>query len=871
MRRFWMRRRAESDFADEIESHVALEADRLMAERGMAEDEAFAAARRAFGSAAGASERFYESRRVMWIDRLRADVGFALRVLRRNPGFAAAAVLTLGFGVGLNAAVLSMLYGLILRPLPLPGADRLVTIRAQTTGTTRRIEGSPYLLSFPDFAAIGGRTRTMEEVAAYAVAEVTADGPDARRLNAVLATCSYFRLLRAPIARGRGFAADECAHAGGGAVVVLGDGLWRRRFGADAGIIGRTVRMQGVPLTVVGVAARGFAGTEVEAADAWVPITMQRAMMGGRGLFSDPDVSWLTVIGRMRGGTEVADVRREVAGITRAMDEDDPGRITTPIVERAALLSGPEERGVGGAVAAGVAAIAGLVLLLSCANVATLLLARAASRRREIGIRLAIGAGRWRIVQQMLTESAVLAAIGGALGLALAAAFTAELARLWPDVFAGLGFGLDGTMTGIAAALTLLTVFASGLLPALRSAVAPNGGVLDEGRGGGSAGRGTARLRMAAVGLQLAGSSLLLIVACLVLRGVLRTQALDPGYRTRGIVSLTIHPPADASPAAVRDLAQRVEERMRALPGVHGTARAATLPLVQRTTGTITLETAWGAPREVPVGVGLVSPGYFSTMGLPIVRGRAFGQEMHGGETEAVVSSSLARLLGRRGDAIGRAFRSGGRTYRIAGIAADARNLSLGAPDPAFFYAPVEEGASPIHVLIHAPADVERTASLAAAAARQAAPGAVVDAEPFGRTLARLTAPARLGAMLTGVLGALAALLALVGIYGVASYAVAQRTAEIAIRMALGARAGGVALLVMRQGLWVLACGCAVGAALAAGAAQVLGAIVPGVARADAVALLATPTVLAAVAILAMYLPARRAARLPTARALRVG
>ena len=912
-----LRGRPDADFADEVRAHIDLETDRLVAE-GMAPDEARAAAHRAFGNVGRVQERFYDARRLLWLDDVGRDLRLALRGLRRAPGFAAAALATLALGLGVNTAVFTLLYATAFRPLPVRDADRVVTVHQSLAGSfSRGVNGSPYMVSYPEYQEYRAAGPALAGLAAFAETTIPLGPAGDEHVRAQLVSCDYFRVLRVATALGRTFAPDECEREGGAPVAVVSDGFWRRALGGAPTAVGRSIVLAGRPFTVVAVAEAGFAGTTIDAAEVWVPLSMRGVIDEGRGArpeesptLATRDFSWLALVGRLAPGATPARAKAELEAAARRANERLGDRTATVSVDRGAYLTGPEAREQGSIVAIGILAVGALVVLMACANVMNLLLARAAARRREIAVRLAIGASRGRLVRQLLVESLLLALAGGALGLLIAN----ELPRVVLAAFPGFGtridLSLDPRIVLYALGLTTATALVFGLAPALQATRVGPSLVLGSGSSLASSMRGLreSKLRSRLVGVQVAGSLLLLVGAALAARGVVRARTANPGYATRDILVVSVDPAPGARAgaaaagsasgrAASGDSAARAarraadaaharlvlegaERRLAALPEVESVARTAALPLVARFTTLLSVDPAAGADAGVPVASNMVSASYFRTMGIPIVRGRAFADaEAAADPAPAVVSAATARLWGGR-DPLGARFRSGGRVYYVAGIAADVRSASLAELDPAFVYAPLdsdEGGHVQLVARVRAPAGDPRAVAGALARVAAAVPSALRDVDPAARAtsepleaaLARLLRPFRVTALLISALGVLAALVAVVGVYGVASYTVTRRARELAVRIALGATPAGVVRLVVRQEGGVVLVGLAAGLLLAAGAARAIRGMLFGVSAHDPLSFAGTTALVGGAALLAMWLPARRVASREPAVVLR--
>ena len=865
----FFRRRSQRDFEAEVASHLELEAERL-AGQGRSPEEARHAARRAFGNVTHATERFYESRRVPWLDALVRDLHYALRTLRRSPGFTLTAVLTLAFGLGVNTAIFTLVYGIALRPLPVGHPDRVVTLFQEMRGkVSRAVFGTPTMISYPEYRDYRDAARTLSGLAAYGEIGVSAAGEETVPVQGQLATCNYFQVLEVPMALGRPFSPEECARPGAGPVVVVSDGFWRRRLGSDPSVLGKPLTLNRRVYTIVGVAPRGFAGTELQAAEFWAPVTMQ-GQLWELDWLANREASWLTAIGRLAPGVSPEQARAELELVARRGDASNPGRTTTVVLNRGTLTNNPEMRRLGRVVAVAALTLVGLVVLMACANVMNLLLARAAARRREIGVRLSLGAGRRRLVAQLMTESGLLALLGGGAGLLLARWLPPLLVRALPGPELTVNLEPDARIFLYAFLLAALAALGFGLLPALQASRLDLAAVLKgdaaEGEGRSRAGR----LRNSVVALEVAGSLLLLIVGGLLTRGVLRARTIDPGYETRNllVVETELRQAGYDEPRAAAYM-RELSDRLAALPGVETVAATGALPLTGRRNTGIRSD-----GQDVTVLWNVVSGSYFRAMGIPLLRGRTFraDEPRAGSPIPAVITPAFARRFFPEGDPLGRQFMTSTDTvrYEVVGVAADVRSSSLAELDGPSFYEAANADKPEGRLLLRTAGDPGALRAAAAQAVRSLDRNVLASVETMEERLARWRQPVEVGALLASLLGLLAALVAVVGVYGVVSYAVSRRTREIGVRVALGARRGDILRLVFRQGLVPVAAGAAIGMALAAGAGRVIRGALYGVSGLDPLAFLGMLGLLLLAASVAMLLPARRAARVDPAVTLRM-
>jgi predicted permease len=808
------------------------------------------------------------------------DVRFALRLLRRSPMFAVTAALSLAIGIAANTTIFSLVDALLVRPLPgLTRADRLVDI-----GRTQNGRGFD-TTNYPNYLDVRARATTLEGVYAYRIEPMpmsltTPDGAD--RIYASMVTGNYFHVLGTSAQIGRLFTdADDTAGRNG--VTVLSDRLWRSRFGADPHVLGRVLTITGKPYAVIGVAPRGFQGTTLLQSDVWLPLSNHPSRaIGSADMFTSRAVTWLMMGGRLKPGVGLAQANAELRTIgdelRREFPKENEGRSFT--VAASSVI--PGRISIVGSFLAILMAIVALVMLTVCVNLAGMLLARAAARRREIAVRLAIGAGRARLVRQMITETAVLFAAGCAAGLVVTDWLTDVLLSFLPDLPLPLGvkIGVDWRVATFAIGISLAAAVLCGLVPAIqasRSSLVPSLKAQ-----GFDAGRARFRARNVFLVSQVTLALLLVIAAGLFLRALDRAVNIAPGFDQANVdvVSLDLSL-AGFKEADGRVFARDLLERTRALPGVRTAALTVDLPLDGSRTSFGDLRLP-GAPRvehrrdTAPVDWNLVSPGFFSTMGVTLERGRDFTDaDTASAPRVAIVNEALARHLFGAADPLGRRFNvdspasSKPDTYVIVGVAADARFVDLNGPVEPYVYVPFAQVYEP-----HVSLAVKTTGGTAVAEIRrlvhQLNPNLPVTT---AMTLSDVTAiglvPQRLAAVISGTLGLVGLLLAALGIFGVTSLAASSRTREIGVRMALGADRRTVLRLVLRQGLVLALIGVAFGLAAGAAASQVLRRLLYGVSALDPIAFGGAALLFMLVAAAASYVPARRATRVDPMVALR--
>ena len=806
------------------------------------------------------------------------DVRYAARTLRKSPGFTLAAVLAIALGVGVNTGIFSLLNAVALRSLAVPNSGRVISIYQTFRGVhDRHVYGSPSFFSYPEYQNYRDHNHTLSGIAAYARSTASLGGVES--IQGQLVTCDYFAVLDVAPALGRGFHADECRAPEANPVVVISNDLWRKDFQNDPAAVGRTITLNRHAFTVVGIAPKGFDGTEPVASRFWAPVTMQAELLPGTPFLSETNLSWMQMLGRLKPGVPLAEARADLGVIAGRIDRLYPGRTTTLAIDVASYFADPRERRAVLSVATIILIAFGLVLLIACANVANLLLSRAAARQKEIAVRLSVGATRWRLIRQLLTESMLLAGAGGAVGSVLAFwSFDLLVQKLISELPAGvpplsLNLAPDLRVLAYALGISLLTGLMFGLLPALQASRPDlNAALKDEGTGFAGHALSKGRLRGALVMAQVSVCLILLISAGLLTRALWAADSVDPGFATKNIAYASLDLEQEGYDKPRADLfRQQLIARMESLPGVDAAGQTLELPLSGGTYGTTIALDGQQAKRQITVNA--ASANYFSILAIPIVRGRGFTQaEVRRGDHVAITTEATARKFWPNEDPVGKRFRYENDTVytEVVGVAKDTHISSLDKVDNNFFYFPTaRENALWTDLLVHSGAGFAATAKEILAAAHALDPNVIVRVRKLEDNLEMFRMPSRLLAMTAAVLGFLALLLASIGIYGVVSYAVSQRIHEIGIRMTLGADRQSVLKLVLSQSMRPVAIGVIIGIAGCAAISRVLSGMLYGISPLDPVAFVGVSLFLAGVALLASYVPARRATKVDPMVALR--
>jgi putative ABC transport system permease protein len=809
------------------------------------------------------------------METLLQDIRYSIRTLAKKPAFTIVAVLTLALGIGANTAIFTVVDAALIRSLPYENPDALVHFWE----TVQKQDFNRREASYPDYLDLRGQNQVFEDMAGYNGSSLTLTGQDVpERIRAARVTSSFFPVLGVKAMLGRTFLEGE-DKPGGEPIVILSHGLWQRRFGADPDIIGQTLSLNGDTYTVVGVLPPQFKFAKVGDAEAWVPLNPLPFQVNRRGNY------WVNVIARIKSGVTLEQAQAEMNSFAEHFGQQYPESHTGVGIRLVNL----QEEFVGGIkpVLLALLGAVGFVLLIACANVANLLLTRSAGRRKEIAIRVALGASRFRLIQQLLTESFVLALLGGVLGLLwalwgvelLVAAIPASLLNFMPYLQA---LTIDARVLGFTTAITLLTGVAFGIAPALQATGQELHQSLKEG-GRSSGGSARAGLRGALVVAEVALALVLLVGAGLMMRSLVRLLQVDPGFDTNNLLTFQLTLPDARYADAPQLLAfhRQLIARIETLPGVKGVGTTSLRPLSGGgNTGSFMIE---GKPApdfgdKPEANVRTVSTNYFTVMGIPLIKGRFFTEADDVGAPNAlIINQTLADRFFPDRDPVGQrivfGFDPQRRPWLIVGVAGDEKVTALDArTTPVIYFHYEQDAESYMGVLVRTASDPMSMIG----AVRSEIGGIDKDVPMFSvMTMEQMisnsqsTFTRRYPTFLIGVLAAVALTLAAVGIYGVISYSVTQRTHEIGIRMALGATKRDIIKLVVGEGLILMVAGVGIGLAAALALTRFLSSILFGVSATDPVAFVAVSAALAIVALIACYIPARRATKVDPMIALR--
>ncbi len=814
------------------------------------------------------------------------DARLSFRSFARNPGFTAVAVVSLALGIGANTAIFTLVNAVFLNPLAVQNPSELValfTIDANNPGQFSNLNP----ISYRNYQDYRDQNEVFAGVTGYTFpffASLAREG-EPKRIFVQLASGNYFEVLGVRSAQGRFFLPEEDGAPGANPVAVLSYRFWARDFGADPSVVGQTLRINGLPYTVIGVAPDGFQGVSaIIGPDVWVPAAMYAQVLPAqfRDFFDERRALFFNGAARLRPGIgqarAEADLKTIAARLEKEYPRDNAGRTVTlrPLTE-ATIFPGLRELLLRGGIV--LMSVVGLVLLVACSNVANLLLARAAARRKEIAIRLSLGAARRRLVRQLMTESVFLALMGGALGL-LVAYWGRSFILSFPLPFLGpdaLDLRLDGRVLGFTLVVSVLTGVLFGLVPSLQASRPDLVGDLKQETVGLRGSRRLPSLRSALVVAQVSLCIVALITAGLFLRSLGSAKDLDPGFESRRLALVTLSPGQQGyDQARAEQFYDRVLERVLSLPGVRSASLATNLPLFGGFARSVFLE---GQPQEkgkgILVNTNNVDPGYFQTVGVSLVRGRDFTEMDRAGTREvAIVNETMAQRFWPSQEAIGRRFQfygDGDGFYReVVGVVKTSNYATVGEKPQSCAFVPLRQNFADA-VSLHVRTEGDPASTLGAAQKEirlldREMP--LTNAQTVGQLVDQSLWAPKLGAGLLSVLGVLALVLATVGLYGVMSYWVARSQREIGIRMAIGAGRTEVLSLVVKRAMTLVVVGVGLGLAASLAVSRLISTLLYGSAR-DPLTFLGVPLLLATVALVASWVPAFRASRVDPVVALR--
>ena len=883
--REWMNRllylgrrgRFESDLNTEVQLHIEARAAELR-ESGLSQEEAQNRARREFGSTQLALEDSRAAWQLLWLEHFFADLRVGCRMLWRSPGFSALAILCLTLGIGANAAVFSWIEGLLFRPYPaVVHQERLMALSGTALGETG---GTP--LSWPDFLDLEKNSTLFD---AFFVSKITGTtlsiGDRAERTIGSIVSANYFDAIGVHPVLGRGFEPGEDVGRSAHPVVVISYQLWQGRFRGDPDILGKTQRLDGVVHTIIGVMPENFRGTFVGwAMQFWVPASMEDIFEAGGYKLEDRSARWIESYVRLKPGVSPQQAQQELSAIAGRLEAAYPltnrGRgirlwplWQTPFNNAGTLLPTLEI----------MLAVVVFVLLIACANVGNLLLVRSFARRHEMTVRVAVGAGRVRLLKQLLTEGFILTSLAAAGGILVAYWCRHALSLLLPSrggVSMYLPGDLDWRVLAISAGISVLSTLLLGLVPALQASKIDLSAALKSEMAGVVGGHGKSWLRSGLVVAQVSLSFVLLVGAGLLIQSLQKIRTTSPGFTTQGVMYTSVDlVSAGYDAQRSRTFQDALLERVTALPGVDSAAFANMTPLSYGSfySSKIAVDGYQVPPEEEPtVEFNRVGPGYLATLGIPLVAGREFARsDDESVAPVAIVNETMASQFWRGGNPVGQRLQVKGQWLTVVGVAANSKYESVREQPKPFFYVALRQNPSVGGALnVRTPLSPETIAKAVSNEVRALdANLALSEVVTMQEQLERSTSPQLVAVTLVGVLSTLALLLAAIGLYGVMSYAVSQSTRELGLRMALGARAPDLLRLVMTRGMALTAGGVVLGLAVALGLTRLIGNYLFHVSPRDPLAFGSAFAVMAVAGLAACILPAWRAARTDPMRALR--
>jgi macrolide transport system ATP-binding/permease protein len=812
------------------------------------------------------------------VSTLVADIRYSIRSLVKNPGLTLAAILSLGLGIGANTTIFTWVQAVLFRPIPMaadPGSVRIAAMENR--------EGASRSWSYPNYKDFRDRSTMLEVVAQDDQTYNVAVDDTAERSWGGLVSGNYFQVLGVPAAAGRMFTPQDDVTPGGHPVAVISYSYWQQRFARDPAVVGKQVTINNTPITIVGVSSEGFIGAFGGiAASLWVPMAMQREMMGGDRLNARGN-GWFQLLVRLKPGVSDAQAQAEATAIMSQLEQEyknfnDGRRLrivnTWDAPFGAATVLKP--------LLTVLTVLVALVLVIACANVANLLLSKAVSRRREIALRLSLGASRMRLVRQLLTESLLLALAAGVTGVVMAYWSMDVIMAFVPpvDMPFDLGLRMDGTTLAFALIVSLVTGLVFGLAPALQASGSQTMHALKEEGRSGSGGRSSGRLRNALVVAQVAVCLVLLVGASLFLRSFIAAQSLSPGFDANGVVTASMDMfQSGYTGERLRGFQRRTIEAMTGLPRVQAAAFGSRMPLAMGGNNSTSVSVDGYVPREneeVVITYTTVGPRYFETLSIPVLQGREYAEtDTPDSQNVIVINESMARRYWKDGAALGGTIRMGSaNVMEVVGIVADTKYGSINErPLPQLFLSLNRFPISSLRLFVKAAGDPTPMVAETRNALRSLdASLPIYDARTMNEHMLGAVFAQKMAANLLGAMGVLALLLAAIGLYGVMAYTVSQRTQELGIRLALGASPGSLLNMIVGQGMRLTVIGLVIGLAMAFGAFGSIGAVrtlLPGISPLDPVTFIAVPVMLGVIALLATWIPGRRAGKVDPLVALR--
>jgi putative ABC transport system permease protein len=866
----------ERDLETELQFHLQMETSENL-RSGMTDAEARSAALRRFGGVARTKEIYRETHTLPSIQLLWQDLRYGLRMLRRNPGFSALAILCLTLGIGANAAVFSWIEGVLLRPFPLvAGQDRMMAIAG-----IDRISGRTDV-SWPDFLDFQKNCKLFDAFIADRIMGTTLSiGDRAQRTTGSVVSANYFDALKVHPILGRGFEPAEDIGRNAHPVTVISFQMWKERFQGDPAVIGKTQMLNGMPHTIIGVAPQGFYGTFVGwAMQFWVPASMEERFDPPGYKLEDRGARWIEGFVRLKPGVTPQQAQAEISAIAGRLERDYPATNRGLGVRLYPLWQTPfNNAGTLYPTLSIALAVVVFVLLIACANVSNLLLVKAFGRRHEMSVRLAVGAGRGRLLKQLFTEGLILSTLAAAGGLAVAYWCRNLLVLLLPQrggVSMTLPGELDWRVLALSAGVCFVATVLFGLVPAMQTSNIDLASAMKAESGGIVGGRRRALVRSGLVVVQVSLSFVLLVGAALLLESLRGIRNTSPGFSTAGVVNTWIDlAAAGYEPQRTKDFQDALVDRLQSVNGVQSAAFARIVPFAYRSysSSPIAVDGYEAAPDEQPsADFDEVGPGYFATMGIPLVSGREFTRaDNETAPPVAVVNEAMVAQYWRGQDPVGKRLQVKERWMQVVGVAKMSKYRNLLEASKPFFYVAMRQNASGTGLVIRTSLAQETMLKVLVREVHSLdanlAPGEMITMQ---EQVDRTTFTQRIAVTFLCVFGGLALLLAGVGLYGVMSYAVSQSRRELGLRMALGAGTRDLLQLVLTHGLVLTAGGIVLGAAASLGLTHLLGYLLYHVSPTDPLAFGLALVVMAAASLTACFVPAWRATRTDPLQALRV-